>query len=185
MAHSQLSPPANPTEAANKTIITAIRSYVLDDAKHSSWDVYINELAFALNSSIHTATKHSPHHVLFGHSLTRNGVEHGIFDVPDMIDRDTRLKAIREKVAIHLRNAYEMNRRRYNLRSNTELEYGIGEVIYRRNMKQSCAVNQYTAKFGPKYIRTVVKRKVGTNTYELEDVDTGHVGVYHTRLLKK
>lgn len=73
-------PQANPTEAANKTIINAIRAYVMDRTQHSTWDAYINEIAFAINSSPHTTTKYSPHYVLFGHSLSRDAKEHELFE---------------------------------------------------------------------------------------------------------
>lgn len=176
---------ANPTEAANKTILTAIQSYIMDRAKHNTWDAQINEVTFAMNSSPHTTTKYSPHYVVFGQNAIRDGSEYEIFEQMDQEGRYSHIKKIREKVSSHLREAYESSRRRYNLRSNDSIEYGVGETVFCRNMKLSSAPNAYTAKFGPKYIPTVVKEKVGTNTYRLEDVDTGHVGIFHTKMMKR
>lgn len=34
-------PQANPTEAANKTVMNAVRSYIKDDGDHDSWDVHL------------------------------------------------------------------------------------------------------------------------------------------------
>lgn len=178
-------PQANPTEAANKTIITAIRSYIVDKTRHDVWDAHVPELEFALNSSLHTTTKYSPHHVLYGQNLVSDGREHGLFERNEQEDRMDLIERIRMKVSTHLREAYETNKQKYDRRSNEGIEYGVGETIYRRNMTQSSAMNRYTAKFGPKYIPTVVRKRVGTNTYELVDVDTGHTGIFHTKFLKR
>lgn len=51
---SRYHPQANAAEAANKTIGTAIRSYVKDN--HREWDRYIPQIACAMNTSVHTST---------------------------------------------------------------------------------------------------------------------------------
>lgn len=95
------------------------------------------------------------------------------------------IDGIRIKVMKHLCEAYDANKSKYDRRANENLEYRVGESIYRRNMRLLSAPDKYTAKFGPKYIPTVVRKKMGSNTYELEDIGSGRVGVYHTRLLKR
>lgn len=57
-------PQANPTEAANKTIGSAIRAYIRDNESHTSWDSHIDEIAFALNSALHSSTNHTPHQIM-------------------------------------------------------------------------------------------------------------------------
>lgn len=51
-------PQAIPMEAANKTIGNAIRAYIQDNESHATWDQNIDEIAFALNSALHSTTPH-------------------------------------------------------------------------------------------------------------------------------
>lgn len=175
-------PQSNPAEAANKTIVTAIRSYISDVSNHTKWDAKIVEIAHALNSNIHTSTKNSPNNVLFGYQLAEDGEDYD--NIRGDADRNEQLSEIRSKVSDHLRRAYENNKRRYDLRSR-EITYSPGENVYRLNTKLSDGGDRYSAKLAPKYIRGKVLRKVGSNTYEIEDSDGEHVATYHTSLLKK
>lgn len=132
-------PQANPTEAANKTIGNAIRAHVKQNEKHNSWDEHIEEIAFALNSAVHSTTKFSPHQVVFGKTLLANGMDH------DEKFREAAnhaptchktIKLVAERVAENLRASYENNRKRYNLRTR-DIEYRPNERIFRRNTKLS------------------------------------------------
>lgn len=58
-------PQANATEAANKTILNAIRSYI-DENNHRDWDKNLIEIACAYNSAKHSTTKYAPYTVLYG-----------------------------------------------------------------------------------------------------------------------
>lgn len=51
---------ANPTECENKIIGNAIRSLVYKDLDHRKWDEQIDEIANAINNSVHTGTKETP-----------------------------------------------------------------------------------------------------------------------------
>lgn len=179
-------PQANPTEAANKTIGTAIRAYIRDNESHTSWDVHVDEIAFALNSSVHSTTKHTPHQIIFGKRVPSDGAEYGKrIDGADSTEiRDRNRNSIQERVAIELRKAYEMYSQRYNLRART-FEYQVGDIVYYRNMKLSNAMNQFSAKLRPKFVKGKVIERMGTNTYKVQDVDGRHVGVYHTTQLKR
>lgn len=178
-------PQANPTEAANKTIGNAIRAYIRDNKSHTSWDEHVDEIAFALNASVHSTTKHTPHEIVFGKRIPSDGVEYEN-TLNKTIDTDTRnrnRKLIIERVSKELKKSYEANSGRYNLRAR-KFDYKIGDEIYRRNMKLSNAINHYSAKLGPKYVKCRVVERMGTNTYKTRDIDGNHVGVYHTSQLK-
>lgn len=175
-------PQSNPTEAANKTIVTAIRSYIEDNHSHNRWDEYVSEITFALNSSVHSTTKNSPHSVLFGYQLAQHGSDYANVDHDP--ERKNKLEVIRLKVSKALQDAHEKNKRRYDLRSR-EISYLPGETVYRQNTKLSDGGSAYSAKLAPKYVQCTIVRKTGTNTYETKDVDGNHTGVYHTNFLKK
>lgn len=180
-------PQANPTEAANKTILNAVRAYIRDNASHTKWDEHLVEIAFALNSALHSSTKLSPHQIIFGKTLPMNG---GDYDEKsrELEDneggRNEKRILLHKKVAENLRKSYEASRRRYDLVHSSTVEYNIGDTIWRRNTKLSEGSNKYSAKLDRQFIRCVVVRRVGTNTYEVKDVDRDRYAVYHTSHLK-
>lgn len=47
----------------------------------------------------------------------------------------------------------------------------MGETVWKEVVSQSDAVAGSSAKFAPKYVQCVVKHRIGSNTYELEDVN--------------
>lgn len=59
-------PQANATEAANKTIMNAVRAYLRDEEKQRNWDAYLPEISCALNTAQHSTTKYPPYTVLYG-----------------------------------------------------------------------------------------------------------------------
>lgn len=180
-------PQANPTEAANKTIGCAIRAYIEQNERHNNWDEHIDEIAFALNSAVHSTTKYSPHQIVYGKPLAVDGHEHDEKyreTADNEKERNKVRKAIAEKVSQNLRSSYERNSARYNLRSR-DVQYEPAERVYRRNNKLSDLQNCYSAKLGLKYIPCKIIRRVGSNVYEVSDDDTGRTSICHTMLLKK
>lgn len=181
-------PQANPTEAANKTIGNAIRAYIKDNESHKSWDESIADIAFALNSAVHSTSKHSPHQVVFGKPLCPFGLEYNEKFNEDNNKESVRrknVKLIREKVTQCLRNSYEANKKRYNLRSGGNIQYSEGEIVWRKNTKLSDLGKNYSAKLGNKFVKCEIIRRMGSNTYEVKDVDSNRVAIYHTMLLKR
>lgn len=180
-------PQANPTEAANKTILNAIRSYIVDNASHSRWDEHIVDISFALNSSVHSTTKMTPHQIVFGKTLTVSGNEHGATHrilQDDETKRNEKRAEIHAKVAENLRKSYETSRKRYDKKNTSSVEYSVDDIIWRRNTKLSEGSSGYCAKFDKQFIRCKVVRRVGTNTYEVRDMDRDRTAIYHTSLLK-
>ena len=57
-------PQANASERVNRSILSAIRSYLKEDQRE--WDNNISQIACALRNSVHSSTKHSPYAVVFG-----------------------------------------------------------------------------------------------------------------------
>lgn len=175
-------PQANPTEAANKTIITAIRAYTNDELPHDKWDESIPEISYALNAARHSATKTSPNWVIFGRRITESGKQY--IDINENTTSIEKFKMIRDKVSAYLKMAYEREKHKYNLRAK-EIDYSPGEIVYRKNLKLSQGGAKYSNKLANKFIKAMVIKKVGTNTYEIKDIDSKRSAIYHTRLLKR
>ncbi|KAI5645124.1 integrase core domain-containing protein [Phthorimaea operculella] len=64
-------PQVNTVERYNRTIITAVASFVNDD--HRTWDKHLHKIQFAINSSVNESTKFTPAFLVFGRELVPCG----------------------------------------------------------------------------------------------------------------
>lgn len=184
--HSQ----ANPVERVNRTVNTAIRTYVKSDQK--LWDSRISEIEAILNSSAHSATNLTPFFTTHGHEMFLKGCDHGIgeddpqISVADREKRQTELfNAINKVVQDKLEKTHQESHKRYDLRHRT---YGkpfeVDQMVYRRNMKQSSAVEDYNAKYGPQYLPSKIIRRIGSSSYEIADLEGKSLGIWPAMHLK-
>lgn len=173
-------PQANCTEAANKTIGNAIKSFIENDASHRDWDLHLQEIANAMNNSKHTSTSETPCAIVFGQNMPQHGSEYENFvDKNVKPNRDqAHFSTLRNKIRECLKIAYEKSKKQYDLRTRV-IPYQIDDIVYRKNMKLSDAGAYYSAKLAPRKIKSKIIARTGTNTYLLRDVDTGKEGVYH------
>lgn len=177
-------PQANATEAANKTITNAIRAYITNDLGHKKWDEHIDEIACALNSSVHSTTSMTPYEVLFGMPYRLLGIEHVgplAFNESEM-ERRKRIELIREKVVHRISEAKAKWRTRYNLRTRKRT-YANGEQVWRRNFKLSDKSKGFAHKLAPRYIPAIVEDRIGQNAYRLRDIG-GRTRVFPARHIK-
>lgn len=64
-------------------------------------------------------------------------------------------------------------------------QYQVGQEVWRKNYALSNAANYFSAKLGHKYIGPYrVRKRVGYNTYELEDDNGNKKGIWHSKGLK-
>lgn len=158
---------ANPAEATNHSIIKAIRAYLSGHADHKKWDKDLQMLAWALNSSTHTATKVTPHMAVFGEHLARLGHDHHMrVEEEDSNRSNERFQHIQAKIQAELERAYDARTQRYNLRSRT-YAYKVGDVVYKRKFKLSNAANSYMAKLDHQFEPVQIVEIVGNNCYRL------------------
>ena len=174
-------PQANSTEAANKTIETCIRMYIKES--HNQWDKHLPQICCAMNSAIHSSTKSTPYFVLFGQQMVTSGEQYLNLSENETLEED-HLKNIREIVGKNLKKSYENSKKRYDLRSRP-IVYEPGDVVWKRNTVASNLSKNFSAKLGPKFIKCIVKEKVGTNSYKLEDEVGKLLGVFSTKMFKK
>lgn len=177
-------PQANAAEAANKTVETSIRAYIKGEKDHRSWDVNLSEIASAMNSAIHNSTGFSPYFVVFGQPMILSGETYDSNIKDDTVVDPKHFAKVRKIVAGNLKKSYERGRNRYNLRCRP-IEYKSGDFVMRKTFRLSDAAKNVSAKLCPKYVKCIVKRKVGTNSYELSDLEGKRLGVFSTAVLKE
>lgn len=184
--HSQ----ANPVERVNRTVNAAIRSYVKEDQR--LWDTRTTEIEMILNTSIHSSTGYTPYFVTHGHEHAEFGIDHQLIrhqntlsDVELEERRKAQFPRIYEMVQRNLAKSHEASRHNYNLRHrHFASAFRPGQLIYRRNMKQSNAGESYNAKYGPQYLPCKIKKKIGSSSYELLSLDGKALGIWPAKHLK-
>lgn len=185
-AVSRYHPQANAAEAANKTIETSIRAYVKDDKDHRNWDKYLSEIVCAMNTSLHTSTKFSPYFVNFGQNMMLSGNSYSLAIGDDQDTQNTdhdRFEKIRSIVKKNLLKNYESSKRKYDLRSRP-INYKIGDIVWKQNTVQSNADKKIISKFCGN-TKCKIKRKIGTCSYELEDLNGKSLGIFSTDKFKQ
>lgn len=178
-------PQANATEAANKTVVNAIRAYIADITDQRNWDANLSEIACAVNSSIHSSTGNTPYSINFGHEMALDGAEYEILIDPNhnTHTHETRFDRIRKEVAKKLRESYEKSKKRYDLRSRN-IEYKPGETVWLKNFRLSNAGQRYAAKLDHKFLKCIISKRIGTNTYAVNDQQGKFLGNFSTLQLK-
>lgn len=161
---------------------------------HKDWDKHIPEIRYAINSAVHEVTGFSPSFLVFGRNIPIDGSYYGAVEstknillMPgdrklfseDLKDMSEIYLTVREK----LHRSYERNSKSYNLRRR-DVNFNIGDKVWRRNKVPSDAVNKFSAKLAPKYILCKIKRKVSRLVYGLETLDGYDVGNWHVQDFK-
>lgn len=177
-------PQANPCEIANKAIVNAIRTFVVQQENQKTWDEKIPHIAHALNSTVHLSTDLSPFHIVLGRNPTTSGED--FKKIVDMnaskaIDEDTRaniLNFVRENLYKSYLKSMENHKRRAVTR-----DLNLKKKAYLVNQKLSNASEGYSKKLGRKYVPIRIKKKVGTDTYLVENEEGKELGVFHAKLI--
>lgn len=172
---------ANATEAANKTIKHAIRAYIRIEKTQRDWDVNLPELNCALNTSYHTSTKFTPFAILYGYEMHTNASTYTAID--NEVRQTPQFEAIRQRAAMHLREAYEASKRQYDTRAR-DITYNVNDIVWKKNTMLSKAGEYLSSRLMDRYVKCKVKAKVGTNTYLLTDMNNKEIGIYSTKDLK-
>jgi hypothetical protein len=187
------SPQANNSERVNRTVIKAIRAYILDNVQRN-WDQHLSEIAVSLRNSFHCSTKFSPYFACFGQNMmihadnykllkSLNDLEEGT----EILSSSERLRIIRSEIQRNLDKAYENSKKGYNLRVR-HVSFEPNEIVFRRNFVQSDKAGYINAKLCPKFIKAQVMKKIGNVYYQLKDVsdsDGKKTGIYHAKDMLK
>lgn len=165
-------PQANPTEAANHTIVKGIRAYMEYRAPQQTWDERLPFVIAAMNSSKHSSTQVTPNMAVFGEDIATLGSDHRmkfLDDDDEAMPTSRRFENIRAHVMDHLQQSYEEAAARYNARAKPR-EYEPGDVVYKRNFKLSNASHHYMAKLDHQFEAVRIHERLGSNCYTFEDL---------------
>lgn len=135
-------PLANPTERYNRTIKTVIRAFL---EEHNSWDVNLDDVQFALNTSKNSSTNFTPAFLNLGRELQpvqtlkseiENSDEIEFQEVDKWTDRLRKLQLIKEEVQKNLNLANERQAKNYNL-NRRMVELNEGDLVLKKNKSLS------------------------------------------------
>lgn len=180
---------ANFVERANRTICTAIRSYVNEN--HKNWDKEIAKIGYALRTAVHDVTGYSPSFLNFGRIVPSTGKYYGnvLENKVEVRDRESwakgisKLKEIYQEVQSKIHAAHQHNARYYNLRRR-ELEFYVGDKVWKKNMVLSNAAQNFAQKLAPRYTLCTVHKKKSKLVYVLKNEDGTNAGDWHIQDLK-
>ncbi|XP_070075667.1 uncharacterized protein [Drosophila takahashii] len=128
-----------------------------------------------------------PYYAMFGTQMVTHGTAYpilrklgGIQTGDPEISLPDKMDLIRQKVSQGLNRTHERAEKAYNTRSKP-VEFSVGQVVYRKNYRQSNKAEGYNAKLGPNRIRCVVLQRKGKALYELGNVGGKSVGIFHAK----
>lgn len=183
-------PQVNTVERYNRTVMTAIASYVEND--HRTWDVNIHKVQFAMNTAVNDSTKFTPFMLVHGRQAITDGSIYKDFqDIDELIFKPrvdyvaslSPLRDIFSKVRESLKKAHEQNAKYYN-RRRRDVSFEVGDYVWKRTYKLSSGPNKFAAKLAPKYERCKVLRKLSRLVYELENEAGKCIGKWHVKDFK-
>lgn len=181
-------PQNNPVERVNKVLVSAISSYVGSD--HRTWANYLPEIELAINTAVHEVTGYTPFFLNYGREIILSGNHYKGKDFNSeeisFADRHTwasdlsELNDIFSQVRTCLRQSYERNKVQYNLRRR-DVQYKIGDMVWRRSFVLSDASRYFSAKLAPKFLRSKIIEKISPVVYKLADLNGKPVGTFHIK----
>ncbi|XP_062541620.1 uncharacterized protein LOC134209645 [Armigeres subalbatus] len=183
-------PQVNNTERVNRVIVTAIRATL--KKSHNHWADDIQQIADAIRTSVHESTKYTPYFVVFGRQKVSDGREYSrirdnhVPPIENGQQTEVKRKQLFEEIKLNLKTAYAKHAKSYNLRSNAQCPaYKVGETVLKQTFDQSDKGKGFCKKLAPKYEPAKVRKILGSNTYELEDLSGKRIGVFFANKLKR
>lgn len=184
-------PQSNASERVNRSILAAIRSYIVDN--QITWDENICHINQSVRSSVHSSIGISPYFALFGRNMISHGSAYNILrnlenlndGEIEIVNSPDHVKLINDSVLKNLEKSYKKSERTYNLRGCRNVRFEPGQEVYRKNFQHSDFSRQFNAKLSPKYVKARVESNVGNCLYRLTDLNGKFIGVFHGKDIKQ
>lgn len=185
-------PQVNSVERYNRTIGTALSIMVKDD--HRTWDLHVPKIQCAMNSSVNESTRYSPYFLTHGREPILCGTVYGTDTSPtvslacasrDRFAKDLgQLRSVFERVRTAISKVHTRSKKYYN-QSRRHMEFGVGDIVWKKNFPLSDSSKFFMAKLAPKFEKCRVLSKPSPLVYELADAISGKpLGRWHVRNLK-
>lgn len=184
------SPHVNTVERYNKTIMTAISTFISNDQR--IWDLLVPKIQFAVNCSVNEVTGYTPSFLVYGRELVTCGTHYIDADTDDDLTFQPRdsyaenigvLSSIFNKVQSLLLQAHSRNCQHYNLRRKPA-EFNVGDVVWRKTFYLSDKDKYFNKKLAPKFIKCKIIGKKSPLVYELADMSGKLLGSWHIKDIK-
>lgn len=184
------SPQANASERVNRSILSAIRSYLVEDQR--DWDRHLSEVECSLRSSVHSTIGVTPYFALFGMNMVGHGSVYKLARKLNLLEdsentillKNLKAEVMRKQIRERLHEAYLKNEQTYNTRCR-KVKFIPGQEVFRRNFCQSDFRNCFNAKLARKFLKCRIIKPVGNSLYELEDLQGKYIGIFHGKDLKQ
>lgn len=141
---------------------------------------------------MHESTKYTPYFVVFGRNQVSDGREYARIrenynsDEKTGDEVKTKREELYEEVRKNLQNAYKRHEKSYNLRSNNSCpRYVAGETVLKKTFDLSDKAKGFCRKLAPKFGPCVIRKVLGSHTYEVENMSGKRIGVFFADQLKK
>jgi hypothetical protein len=180
------SPHPNASERVNRTIVCGLRIFIKEDQR--CWDENLHFITMSIRSLFHQGIDMPPYSALFGQHMVTHGDNYkllrtlGSLEEGEIITNNfNKFDAIRYRIQIALKKAFEKNSETYNLRSNREANFQVGQEVYRKNFIQSDKSKNINAKLAKRALKARIEKKLGNSVYLLSDLNGKHLGVFHAK----
>lgn len=182
-------PQANACERQHRTLKVMLSSFTKDNQR--TWDILLPKVACAMRTAKSESTGQTPYFINFGREMILKGTDHtpSLPDQEEVIvpmaeERTFSLAKLFADVRKRLGQAYQRSQKTYNLRRR-DVQYSVGDQVWRRDHVLSDASRYFTAKLAPKFSGPyTVSKKISPWTYQLKDSYGTDKGIYNVKDLK-
>jgi len=158
-------PHQNPVERANRVIGDALSLCMLQNPeRHDTWHRYVEIIVKKINNRMHNATKLKPYLVVFGRDMTEE---------PQEPMNDDNHKRIIQLAYDNSKKSHEARKSEYNKHASNR-EFEIGSWVMAKYRTLSSSAHNWASKLAAKYQPVKILKKIGHNTYEVEDGHRAH-----------
>ncbi|KAH0810551.1 hypothetical protein GEV33_012241 [Tenebrio molitor] len=168
----------NPTERVNRTMKSLIVSYTDQDQR--KWDENLDRVACALRTAKHEATKQTPYLLNFGNKMIDHGTGHELRRTRESLDdgaeanplgeqvTESKLDKVR-RVVTGLINRYRDRAKRYYDAKRREVEYAVGDLVWKRSYPTTDGTKHFSAKLAKPFVGPFTITERLDHTRESED----------------